>query len=335
MAKRPFLMTVDVEALPARAHSRHVQELIWGDFGPDAGSPMGVGEMLRMSRETGVPFAYFLDLAEVDLYGQDLIDVGHRIKAEGGDLQLHLHAELLSDEFWAPYGLRAPGIRPYFYEAPHAEAVIAHFVALFKAEYGCTPAGYRGGSFAFNRHFLAALAKHGVPLSSNHAYGSQLRRDLPLLGGPEDLPFRWDAGVVELPLSLVHTNSGEYRELALPMALDPNTSLPKILRGEAAKGPEAGPLVMLLHSWSLLAYGKDQRFLGGSAHRRDKLQRILDLARDLFEPLSVSQYAERAMSEPTEAMETRAFPDAPADIPDALKRSKWRQREAETAKASL
>src|SRR5688572_15837100 len=98
-----LMITVDVEAQPARAERDHVDRLIWGKY-PD--SRAGLGEMMDIADRHDVKLTMFLDYCEKYLYGDALLDVGREIHRRGHDLQLHAHLDFLPPQFWTDRALK-------------------------------------------------------------------------------------------------------------------------------------------------------------------------------------------------------------------------------------
>jgi hypothetical protein len=92
-----LMITVDVEAQPARARDKHVDRLIWGTH-PEGRA--GIREMMSIAEASDVRLTMFLDWAETDLYGKYIDEVGREIDERGHDLQLHVHADFFSEQFW-------------------------------------------------------------------------------------------------------------------------------------------------------------------------------------------------------------------------------------------
>lgn len=90
--KPACILTVDVEALPMRASDSHVDKLIYGRIG---GEEWGIGKMMDVADRHNIKMTFFLDFAEVETYGDEIIKVGKYIAQRGHDLQIHCHYKLL------------------------------------------------------------------------------------------------------------------------------------------------------------------------------------------------------------------------------------------------
>ena len=102
MEKPRCMLTVDVEAMPNRAETAHVDTLIYGRIG---GKEYGIGKMMDIADKHHVKMTFFVDFAEYELYGDEIIHVGEYIFSRGHDLQVHCHYDLLKEvvgkEPWA------------------------------------------------------------------------------------------------------------------------------------------------------------------------------------------------------------------------------------------
>ena len=291
--KRELIVSVDVEALPARLSQGvdPVEALVWGRF-PGLTREYGMGEMMRMADVSGIPLTMFLELAGLETYGESVEIAGNSVLRAGHDLQMHVHPEILGDEFWRKLGLRKPTVRPKEYNDRYARAFVEYFTEEFREKFGSTPTAYRGGSFTFTRQIFDAVTAQGIAVSSNHAYATFLHRELPPLGTPTAGVFLWEGGMCELPITQVADGS-QWFSLAIPWPKKLRRSISSLLEQESKRSAKSGPAVMLLHSWSMLEYGQGKRFWGGSDYRREKLVSAFTRIADLFEPITVSTFHER------------------------------------------
>ena len=94
MNRPKCVLSVDVEALRLRAADQHVETLIYGRLN---GGEWGIGRMMDIADRHNVKITFFLDFAEVELYGEKLLDVGRYIVSRGHDLQIHCHYDILAE----------------------------------------------------------------------------------------------------------------------------------------------------------------------------------------------------------------------------------------------
>ena len=278
-----------------------MQRLIYGRF--DEGS-LGIGEMMDLGDELGVPFTMFLDVAERVSYGDEIDDVGRYIADRGHDLQLHFHPEVLPESYWRERGLSTPQGKRWNYSKAHVDASMADAMAWFGEIAGHPPVAYRAGSFQINADWLRSAASHGVVVSSNHSYQSYTNQGREPVAPPDVGHFRWDLGLVELPVSQVLADD-VWRSFSVPMNAKHDPYYTKMLQAFAEEDTTT-PVVLLLHSWSLLGYGGDKRrrMNGIAPHRMRKLRRILEFAAEHFQPIGMQQYAQMDLA----GLPVRPFP---------------------------
>lgn len=101
---RYVLLTVDVEAQPARAREEHVKRLVWGEH---ANGRASIKEMCTIADDVGGRLVHFVDACGVYLHGEPFAEAVRWMVWAGHDVQLHSHSEFLSDSFWAEHGFAA------------------------------------------------------------------------------------------------------------------------------------------------------------------------------------------------------------------------------------
>ncbi len=254
---RRLMITVDVEAQPARAEGDHVARLIWGEH--PAGRA-GIGEMMDVAERHGVALTMFLDYCEEPLYGESLLDAGRQIHRRGHDLQLHAHLDFLADDFW-----RSRGIKPERslneVDSLQAAAVFDFLTERHHLVTGQRPVAFRGGGYRFNDCVLDAMAARGIVLDSS-VNVSRATQPVPL---PLSGQFAWSNGCIEIPVSCV---TG-YRNLTRAFDFNFNAGA---LAGSAAmldyldvfhrERGEGAVAVLVLHSWSFLGLENGGHFGG-------------------------------------------------------------------------
>jgi hypothetical protein len=245
---RRLVISIDVEAQPFRAEKDHVSRLIWGNFD---GRESGLAEMMQIAQSFDAKLTCFLDYCETLVHGDAITEVGRRIVAQGHDLQLHTHPELLPHSFWQDSALppieRWQDIRLASKE--QAQALIGQAVRAHLSVGAALPCAFRGPGYCFNRQILDALNTQSVTL--NFSYNPS-RDTQPALFGIQK-QFRWSNGVCEVPVSCV---SG-FRNLARIVDFNFNSSalsthqrmLEFLDRFFVQRGEDA-IAVMVMHSWS-------------------------------------------------------------------------------------
>jgi peptidoglycan/xylan/chitin deacetylase (PgdA/CDA1 family) len=255
--KKFLILSCDSEAVPIFAPNKHVDRLIWGNF-PEAPYEAGIGKIMDIADEFGIKIVFFHDVLEQHSYGEETGRAARYIVSRGHDLQLHMHAEFLPEEFWARFGRQAPTWSMNFYNAEAASHLMEHGVELFQKMVGFKPLAYRAGAFRYNAPILQALVKCGIPLSFQYYPASALKSSFPYGFDAGILPvFKWSNGVVEVPLTMYeypHPRQHPFRYCALDLNQMPGgvQQAHGMLQQFWDNGPQFNVAVMLLHSWSFL-----------------------------------------------------------------------------------
>lgn len=278
------MFTVDTEAQASRATGDPLDQLIWGRFN---GEEAGIGRMMDVADRHGVRLVFFLDYAEVDLYGDGLRDVAREIDGRGHEVQLHFHPEFLDMARFERHGLPAAR-RAYAMGDRHARIVAEFLLDEHISACGKPPTGYRGGNYYVTDALLAALRMEGVLFSSNDI-GPAGRLEL---DRRSSAPFVWTNGVVEIPLASKRGLEGQricqwynfnsnffFREKTAAGLVDRHRSFLALFDGIHA--PPA-PAVSVMHSWSLLSRNGEGRY-----------EAVDDFALEAFEAVVAAMARER------------------------------------------
>ena len=294
---RRLVVTLDAEAQPARTDRPALDHLIHGEAG--AGG-FGLWRVLDVADRHGAVVTVFLDYAERDLWGEGVLDVGREVRRRGHDLQLHLHPEFLSPSRFEKAGLEPMGAVASATPAQLSVAVEALLDAHDRVG-GADALAFRGGGYHVSDALLAALRAEGVTLDASYVPS----RHAHVARGGGRRPFRWTNGVTETPVGEV----AGFRNLDYPKTYNFNSTF--LLReGERGRGAddaaarhaefaelfwvaegEDAPLVMVMHSWSLLRRGQDGRFKDGSVLAEEVLDRVLSEAAHRAEIVSMAALA--------------------------------------------
>ncbi|MFA1604573.1 polysaccharide deacetylase [Alcaligenes faecalis] len=269
--KRYCLLTVDVEALSARAADCHVQRLVWGRH------PLGVAgirEFCAIGDECGAKHVFFTDLCGAYSSFSQMREVVSWLDSQGQDVQLHTHPETLPKSFWKQHGWSAlPRYMNQYTEQSRVQFVLHHFSKLITDITGKPILAHRAGSFRWNTLTIKALQKLGIPLSFNQSMRA-LESGRGVHGEPDCLPYSWSNGVIEVPVterwvpgvpgfrpdrwvSLTYPESPYFKFGSRPIPAWKHPFAPK----------PAPVTVVLLHSWSLLE--RDEA--GHAVYRDDRL----------------------------------------------------------------
>lgn len=279
MMKRRVVITVDVEAQPARAPRNHIDQLIYGRLGD--GEEFGIGRMFDIAEKHGVGITCFLDYAEEHLYGDALLDVGRYIAARGHDLQVHLHPEFMSSDSFVRSGVKR--INDMFeVGTPQARLLIEYAVDAHHRVTSNKPVAFRGGGYRYNGAILEELARHDFIFNSSY---NASRENQPFnIGSTKQ--FRWSSGSFELPISCVFDFKGTKRlfdynfNAAVLMNGSTDYCLQKhidYLEAYYAQHGNDAIAVMVLHSWSFLIKDEKGHYSAINRDAVDKFEALIAL----------------------------------------------------------
>ena len=159
MGKQKCMLTVDVEALPKRAVSDHMNTLIYGRLG---GKEYGIGKMMDIADKHNIKITFFVDFGECELYGDEIIDVGRYIVSRGHDMQVHCHYDLLDKIVGKqPWVSINENYYSWCQNEDDARVIIDYVTEQYMKCTGKVPVAYRGGEFRFGIGVLKALKENG------------------------------------------------------------------------------------------------------------------------------------------------------------------------------
>lgn len=261
--KRKLCITIDVEALAPRAADRPLERLIWGE---SSQGPRGLSLIMDIADRHGVATTSFLDLAGTARYGEGLLDVGREILRRGHDLQLHLHPENFTREFFLARGLApesglrvATNIRSDELFRPCLDAVFDWYGKVSSE----APRALRNIGYSMTPQVLHAVGTR-VPVSStcNPAYPARCFCPIP------DGEFRWPTGLREIPVScaslqegkpLMHYNfnTGFFLNGSIDVCVERHK---RFLEAFYARCGEDCTAVFVMHSWSFFTKDENGHF---------------------------------------------------------------------------
>ena len=289
------MITVDVEAQPARSDKDHINRLIYGRFGHEE---YGIGKMFDIAEKYNARLTSFLDYAEQHLYGEDLLDVGRYICSRGQDLQVHLHPE-----FIPPIVFKKNNIKQKFDLFSASPEQSAFFVDhVVQAHSGITanpPVAFRGGGYRYNGCILTELAKHGFAFNSCYipAYANQ-----PFNIGPLK-QFQWTENIIELPVSCVPNfkNTTKLYEYNFNGGLlfgktvnDCVQSHDLYLETFFQKFGEDAVAVLVMHSWSFLKLNKESGFFDDIRQEAvERFSALLEMFSTKYEIVAADELAQQ------------------------------------------
>jgi hypothetical protein len=192
--KRKFLISVDVEALPGRAPSNHIDTLIYGRFGT---SICGISLLCDIVEEYGVRPTFFVDYATCECHGElPIFGVTEYLLRRNMDVQLHMHCEVLIKE--RKWESRC-GSTPFFDSLPYdlALEVIEFGRNKYHDNTGTYPRIFRPGGMKRNIAMYQACKSLGFEAVSAiyQGYDRKCWKDF----GHKGL-VQFDNGIIEMPL---------------------------------------------------------------------------------------------------------------------------------------
>lgn len=308
MDKPRCMLTVDVEAMPNRAEKDHVNTLIYGRIG---GKEYGIGRMMDIADKHHVKMTFFVDFAECELYGDEIIDVGRYVISRGHDMQVHCHYDLLKRVVGKlPWVSGNENYYSWYKNDDDSKAIVDYVTEQYVRCAGKMPIAYRGGEYRFGISVLKALKERGYRADLSY---NCLR--------PEILPvnrqFLFENGLAELPIGILPNQKPlnfNYR------ILEPETrgDFDKIIM-EYRKlfdsyydyyGNDAIATV-LMHSWSFLHNAKRFDSVGFMDEPNDSLAEFFDFflesLKDDVEFISVAEAINRIRPEKMKTVDFRSI----------------------------
>lgn len=230
-------LSFDVEALPGRSESNHVDHLIWCRFG---GQEYGISRLCDVLDEHQLKANFMLDFAGCELYGDAAMQaVGEYLLSRGHELHVHLHSEWLVRRWGLELGLSGP-VGMDRLDAALNQRFMDYAADKHRALFDLEPCAFRAGGFLFNQHTVQAAEQAGFRLLSNfnaERHASQWQAVGALANNEY---FYWSERLLELPVDY----SPE------PLSKDWEVYLDWFSRSRLRKQTQTFNLA--LHSWSLL-----------------------------------------------------------------------------------
>ena len=254
---RYVVLTVDTEALPNRAETDHVRRLIWGEH---ANGTAGVREISSIGNEFGAKHVFFVDMCGAYARRDEIEEVVRWLDHDGQDVEMHAHPEYLPKDFWPELHFK---YRPRFmnqYADDKDDFVIDYFGGMLAGILGRPLRAFRAGSFRWNAGTLRALAKYNIPLSFNNSMCAVNNQQC-LHSLPTNIPFRWENGVIEIPMSekyiLPRLQKNWWARLQYPQSkfFRYRPWWASFLPGSVSHRTPF--MVFLLHSWSLMYWDEN------------------------------------------------------------------------------
>ena len=286
MVDRYLVLTIDTEALPARASDNHVRKLVWGEH--EKGSA-GLREFVGLSQAHNAPFTFFVEVARSLWEPAEHREYFTWLIRHGQDLQLHFHPEIFKTKDLIDLPLTYRPGRQDRWTDEEAESMLDWAIRRFENFTGKAPIAYRAGSFRWNQATINAMSRLGMQLSFNNCYEAKSKADNESPATLERKFSTWPEGIIEVPCTESYIND-ELVHLSFPRRFPVKQGL----RGycEHLMKTEASPVVfnLLLHSWSLLS--RDQstgQFYYEDNRRLDNVDKFLCWAKTEFEIISATE----------------------------------------------
>jgi len=249
MNKPKCMLTVDVEALSMRAKDNHVNTLIYGKVD---GQEYGIGRMMDIADRHNVKMSFFVDFAECELYGDEILEVGRYVESRGHDLQVHCHYDLLKSvvgkEPWAKDG---SNYYSWYTNREDTVKIIDYVTDRFVECTGRTPIAYRGGEYRFGIEVIKYLKEKGykADLSYNYVRPQIL---------PQNKQIVFENGLMEFPLGIMPNRKPinfNYQYL-MPASRDEFAEKAEIymnfFKDYCAYHGDDAVVSVLMHSWSFM-----------------------------------------------------------------------------------
>lgn len=264
-SRRPdVVVTVDVEDFfeprpPFDTYRGQIGDAAWG-----------APRIMDIVERHGGRGTLFVDVYNRRTVPEALIaDCVREINARGHEVGLHTHPAF-------PEGRRGYGMAQTMKAHPLDEqtAFVADGAAMIERWTGKRPVSHRAGGYGANYDTLTALATNGIAIDSSvfHGYRHCGLNEPPLT---VNAPVR-HAGVLEVPVTVTRCEIalGPLRLFSMIKKLDPDWCSPDELRRQidASVAANAGPVILFLHSYSLIDIENGFR---PDARAADVLDRVL------------------------------------------------------------
>lgn len=192
MNKPKIMITVNVEALPVQAADHHVDTLIYGRLGE---GEWGIKLMMDIAERYGVKLTFFVDFAEVELYGEEMIEVGRYIVSRGHDLQIYCHFELLREQIKSHFHDVDDDYTKWCEDKEISSFIIDYCLSHYRDCGATGPIVFRGGDYQFGAAMIRILKEKGVAADATYnSLGPKSR--------PVNRQFMFENGLFEFPVGI-------------------------------------------------------------------------------------------------------------------------------------
>lgn len=243
------MLTVDVEAMPNRALSNHVNTLIYGKIG---GKEYGIGRMMDIADKHNVKMTFFVDFAECEIYGDEILEVGKYIISRGHDMQVHCHYNLLEKIVGKPSWISMhENYYSWYKDDNDSKTMIDYVTDKYFQCAGKMPIAFRGGEYRFGIGVLKALKEKGY--KADLSYNCQRPEILPI-----NKQFLYENGLAEFPVGILTDKKPlnfNYRTLEPKIREDFErvvVEYQNVFDGYYQSYGSDAIATMLMHGWSFL-----------------------------------------------------------------------------------
>ncbi len=199
MNKHKIILTVNVEALPAQAADHHVDTLIYGRL--DRGE-WGIKSMMDTAERYGIKMTFFVDFAEVELYGEEIIEVGRYIVSRGHELQIYCHFELLREQIQRHFHDVDDDYSKWCEDEEISSFIIDYCLTHYRSCGATGPIVFRGGDYHFGAAMIRILKEKGIAADASY---NCLRPKLRSV----NRQFMFENGLLEFPIGTIE-REGEH-----------------------------------------------------------------------------------------------------------------------------
>lgn len=251
LMKRKLIITVDTEALPARASDKHVEKLIWGKHPKGTA---GIREICEVVEKHGGKIISFLDVAGSFCDLTAFREVNSFLTRRCHDVEWHYHPEILGKEFWKEQNVSGKTMRQDLFDENDSRIILKRGLEQFQKITGRIPNAYRAGSFRWNQNTVNFLAENNIHFSFNACAETAVKENFETFMPKGPQPFKWDNDVVEIPCGEVNIKN-EIIHFRFPRRLDKGTSFSYLAKEICDQS--GGIVNILLHSWSFLTKNQE------------------------------------------------------------------------------
>jgi hypothetical protein len=273
MPSKYAMLTVDTEALQKRAADNHVNKLIWGSH--DKGTA-GIREIVEIGYEFKSKFIFFVDVCGCYSQFDEIENVIRFLNSKEQDVQLHAHPEYLTEDFWKKNGFK---YRPRFlneYNLEKATFVIKYFSKFISNITNKKISAFRAGSFRWNEHTIEALKENNITFSFNNSMKAFYEKKC-TYSLKNNNPFQWSNGIIEIPCTEYQLFPFIKKDLwwrfSFPLQGWLSNSYIRLLKPYTKNNNNL--LVLLLHSWSLLYWDRNNHAIYKDDKRLESLRKLI------------------------------------------------------------